>query len=744
MRKLLLPFALSAAISASAYQPQANPMVFGNNRLTIITPTLLRLEYAIDGKFVDEPTLFAIDRSNALDTKDIDVTDLGDNCYEIKTPAVRIWYKADGFPFSTSNLNVFYQLNGKEKKFTNRKIAKNNLGGPVETLDRVTGEIPMNDGILSKDGWYVIDDRKSDILVNDWLRPRDTSTSLQDEYCFVYGNDYKAALASLGAVSGKVPMTRKYIHGIWYCRYWDYTSDEFLDIVDGYDKNDFPIDNIVFDMGWHTNDATVGTGHNGHLNWNGYTWNKELIPDPADLISKLHAKGVTVSLNDHPHDGVRPHEHNYADFARELGAEDGKVPLFDLSDKKYMDAFFKYAHHPSEEMGVDFWWLDWQQNYLYPNVRGLNSTSLSWINELYYRDSQRLGKRGAGYSRWAGWGDHRHPIQFSGDAQANWPMLAFEVKLTSGSGQGGCYYWAHDTGGFRGLPNPELTVRWTQFSALSAALRVHSTKDPKLDRRPWISGEKETDAMRRMYHFRAQLMPYVYSNVWMTHNTMVPLNRNMFIDFGDQKESFDQPQQFMFGGARVAGPGTPPGEGGSKVASQKVGFPAGEVWYDWFTGERHEGGVTKEIAKPLDEFPLYVRGGHILPMQPYSARPASAVLDNLVMTVFPAASDVDNTFDLYEDDGISLDYKDGKYRISQLNYSQKGNTATVTVNPAKGNYEGAVAARAYTLRLPALAEKAEVRVNGKKSRVVMVDGVPTVNIPKTSVNRPVKVTFQVL
>ena len=131
-------------------------------------------------------------------------------------------------------------------------------------------------------------------------------------------------------------------------------------------------------------------------------------------------------------------------------------------------------------------------------------------------------------------------------------------------------------------------------------------------------------------------------------------------------------------------------------------------------------------------------------MQPYSARPASAVLDNLVMTVFPAASDVDNTFDLYEDDGISLDYKDGKYRISQLNYSQKGNTATVTVNPAKGNYEGAVAARAYTLRLPALAEKAEVRVNGKKSRVVMVDGVPTVNIPKTSVNRPVKVTFQVL
>ncbi len=109
-------------------------------------------------------------------------------------------------------------------------------------------------------------------------------------------------------------------------------------------------------------------------------------------------------------------------------------------------------------MGVDFWWLDWQQNYLYPEVRGYRSTSLQWINELYYRETERKGLRGAGYSRWAGWGDHRHPIQFSGDAQANWEMLAFEVKLTAASGNAGCYYWAHDIGGFRGDPNPELTV----------------------------------------------------------------------------------------------------------------------------------------------------------------------------------------------------------------------------------------------------------------------------------------------
>lgn len=730
---------------AFAKTPDTNPMVFGNARMSIITPTLLRLEFAKDAKFIDDPTLFAYDRTSMLPMDSITVSDLGDNCYEIKTSALRIMYKDDGFPFSTSNLNVFYTLNGKEKKFTNRFLPKNNLGGTVETLDRVTKEIPMDDGLLSKDGWYMIDDERSDLLVDGWIKPRDTNTHIQDQYCFIYGNDYKAALASLGAISGKVPMTRKYIHGVWYCRYWDYTSDEFLDIIKGYDQNDFPIDNIVFDMGWHTNNATVGTGHNGHLNWNGYTWNIELIPDPAALIDSIHSRGVTVSLNDHPHDGIRPHEHNYAEFAKALGAKEGEVPLFDVSDRNYMEKFFQYAHRPSEEIGVDFWWLDWQQNYLYPYVRGHNSTTLSWINELYYRDSMGNNKRGAGYSRWAGWGDHRHPIQFSGDAQANWEILAFEVKLTACSGQGGCYYWAHDIGGFRGDPNPELSVRWTQFGALSAALRVHSTKDKRLDRRPWISGDKETKAMRRMYHIRSEMMPYIYSCVWQTHNTMIPLNRSMFIDYGNQKESFDQPQEFTFGDLLLAAPITTPGEGPDKVAAQKVWFPDGETWYDYFTHEKFDGGQTLQISKPLDEFPLYVRGGWILPMQPYTPRPASAPLNTLVMRVYPAGRDADNTFQLYEDDGISLDYQKGIYATTGLQYIQKGNKATVKVHPAKGSYPGQVTKRGYRLQLPLADGQEKVRVNGKKVKPSYDESAKcyVIDIKPVSVSKPVVIEFDI-
>ena len=742
-RTLLACLALVQAVLCFAQLPKANPMVFGNNRLTLITPTLLRLEYATDGKFVDAPTMFAANRSSLLPMSELTVKELGNNCYEIRTATLRIWFRNDGYPFSTSNLKVYYTLDGKEKTFTNRFVLGKNLGGPVETLDRVTEAIPMNDGLLTRSGWYMIDDNRGDLLVNGWLQPRDTRTHLQDQYCFIYGNDYRAALSSLGAVSRHVPMTRKYMHGVWYCRYWDYTADEFLGIIHDYDNNQFPLDNLVFDMGWHTNDATEGTGHNGHLNWTGYTWNRKLIPNPAALIDSIHKLGVTVSLNDHPHDGIRPNEDIYPAYAKATGLQPGEKSLFNLSDSTYMKNFFTFAHRPSEKMGVDFWWLDWQQNYLYPYVPGTHTTTLSWINQLYYRDSEQGGLRGCNYSRWGGWGDHRHPLWFSGDAQANWPMLAFEVKLSAQSGNAGCYYWIHDTGGFRGKNNPELTTRWTQFSTLSAALRVHSTKDASLDRRPWISGDLQTRANRRMYHLRSELMPYVYSSVWQTHKTMVPLNRAMYIDYGNQPESYENEQEFTFGDIIMAAPITSPGKGANLVAAQKVWFPRGENWFDFFNHQRYEGGQTLNIEKSLMEFPMYVKGGWVLPMQPYTRRPATTPLETLVMRVYPAGRTADNVYTLYEDDGITLDYEKGASATTRLQYTEKGNRRMVVVHPAQGNYKGQVNKRAYRLQLAGFGKIDNVKVNGRKVATTYDANLKLniVDIASTSIRERVTIEF---
>ncbi len=748
--KRLLTFAMALVFALPLYAEQG-PIVLRNKRISIISPTLMRLEYADGGKFVDEQTYFAQNRpTNTPYT----ITREADDWVVITAPKFTIRVQDDNLPFAQCNTQIIFQHNGKEVKIHGTSRPGRNLKGAISTLDRVAGYTARQNGILTRSGYYVHEDTNTDLIVNGKLQRRDTQNHLQDLYYFIYSTDFAAAFRDLGTVSGHVPMTRKYIHGVWYCRWWDYTAKEFLEILDGYKEHNFPIDNLVFDMAWHSTDATRGMGASRRSYWTGYTWNNELIPDPKALIDEVHRRGVTVSINDHPHDGIRPHEAAYPEFMKAMGADttNNNILLFDPSNEKYMENFFRYAHHPSEDIGVDFWWLDWQQNRIFKYVRGTSTTILQWINRLWYKDSERKGLRGAGYSRWAGLGDHRHPIQFSGDAYANWKVLAFEVDLTSTSGNQGCYYWAHDIGGFYGGTDPELYARWTQFGAVSAALRIHSTRKAELDRRPWLWGKEAEESMRRSYHFRSQLMPYVYSSVRTTHETMLPLNRAMYINYPEVAEAYKQPQQFLFGEILLAAPITSPKSEETGLASQKVWFPKNKnekaneaVWYDFFTHERYEGGQTKTISKDLNSFPLYVKAGCPLPMQPYTDRPATAPLTTLILRTYPSAVGGSGEFTLYEDDGISLDYEKGAYAKTKLQYNRtevKGKKVSViTIAATQGRYKGQVMQRNYRLELPAINPKSAV-CNGQKLKPVWDKALNcwVVTTPTFSIEKEVKVT----
>lgn len=742
-------FAVFFSIVAPAQErPAENPLVFGNTRMTFITPTLFRVEYAYDGQFVDAQTMFAYDRSKLTDQ--VTIKPLGDNRYEIRTPAMRLMFHDDGFPCGAFNLEVYYLLNGKEQKLRSRGNPKNNLGGPISTLDLVRGEVPTEEGLLSRVGWYIIDDTGKDLMVGDHVEARPASHVI-DHYYFIYANDYKAALASLGAISGNVPLTRKYMHGIWYCRYWHYTDKEFLQILDEYEQHDFPIDNLVLDMGWHLRDeAKTGTGDAATRGWTGYTWDKKLIPDPQGLINELHKRGVTVSLNDHPHDGLRAHDATYPQFLAALKAEKPSLVVRDsvvipnFGDPAYVKNIFKYALGPSEKMGVDFWWVDWQQNYIYPNILGTKTTTLSWLNKCYYEHSVRDGLRGASYSRWAGWGDQRYPIQFSGDSFSSWPVLKFEVKLTCTSGNAGCYYWAHDIGGFYGSEDPELFARWTQFGALSASMKVHAMIDPKLDRRPWLWGEMAEQSMRKAYHLRAEIFPYLYTSVWTTASTMVPLIRPMYIEYPSVNEAYTNPQQYLFGDLLLAAPITDPGVGERKVASQKVWFPAGDAWYDWFSAERHEGGTQAQVSKDIDEMPLFLKGGWLMPMQPYTPRPATAPLTTLVLRCYPGADGAANSFTLYEDDGVSEEYASGKFATTDLRYERKGDRVTLRIGGAKGTYAGQPASRSYRIELGAVASVDRVKMGRKTLKAIPSEQIKgyVIEVPAQSAAGEVVLTLE--
>ena len=767
--------AFSASAQSAGDDPVADSkavVVSGNARFTVLESRLVRMEWAADGKFEDRATLGVVNRK--LPVPAYTVKKSGKKL-TIRTSDLTLTYSGNG-KFDENNLKVTFRMADPASKKGVRAVTwhpgmddSGNLLGTTRTLDGCDGaktKEPYDKGVISRDGWAIIDESDRQVFVpvdsdwKYWIAERD-STDRQDLYLFAYGHDYKAAVSDFTRIGGRIPMPPKYALGYWWCRFWQYSDFEFVGLGKEIRSLDIPIDVMVLDMDWHETWSlrrykAPKDEFGQRIGWTGYTWQKKLFPNPANCLQDLHNLGLKTTLNLHPASGIQPYEEPYDRFVKDylsrtneydgpkgyINPDGSKAPVpFRMDDINWANAYFNSVIRPFERQGVDFWWLDWQQNYLYPEVRGYRSTSLQWINELYYRQTERKGLRGAGYSRWAGWGDHRHPIQFSGDAQANWEMLAFEVKLTAASGNAGCYYWAHDIGGFRGDPNPELTVRWTQFGALSAALRVHSTKDARLDRRPWISGERETAAMRRMYHMRSELMPYIYSSVWQTHSTMVPLNRPMYIDYGSDERAYENEQEFLFGDILLAAPIASPGEGADKTASQKVWFPAGDVWYDYFTHERFDGGQECRIAKPLEEFPLYVRGGWVLPMQPYTPRPASTPFTTLVLRVYPSAGDADNTYTLYEDDGLSRDYERGIHATTQLNYRRAGDVTTVTVRPAVGSYRGQEPRRAYRLQLPAAGEFRRVKVNGRTVKPAFDAelGCPVIEIPSTDIRKEVKI-----
>lgn len=705
--------------TAQSDPPAPAAVQFGPARFTVITPQLIRLEYSRAERFTDEPSLFAIDRQAGCDDFQLSRSEQE---LTITTAAMTLTYRPDGKRLNPENLSAEIAMpDGSRRTWRPGDANEGNLKGPLHTLDGVNGEVPCPQGLLSRDGWQVIDDSDNHLLVDGWVAQRPPGRG-QDWYLFGYGLDYKAALRSLTAIGGPVPLPRKHVFGSWYCRWYDYTSDDYRQLVAEYEQNDFPLDIMVFDMGWHRYDAAEGFGWAGNIGWSGWSWNRDLLPDVEDLLAEFRDQGLFVSLNVHPHDGIRDHEDMYDAFMAdaELDPDRWGNPPFMAGDRKYMDSYFQHAHAPHEAIGVDFWWVDWQQNSLMPYVWGVaNLEHQQWLNHLYFQHTASGDKRGLCYSRWGGWGDHRYPLHFSGDCHSTWEMLEWLVPFTAFSSNAGLFFWAHDLGGFMGKRNAELFARWVQFGVASPSLRVHSIGEADgedLDRRPWLWGEQATDSMRQSYHLRARLMPYIYSCAYLGHAESLPLVRPMYLEYPDRPAAYENSQQFLFGPAMLAAPIASPGEGPDLTASQKVWFPEG-TWYDWFTGERYEGDATARISAPLDRWPLLVRAGVPIPTQPYTPRMATEPLGHLIVRCYSGDDGAEGRFDLYEDDGQSRDYLAGRSAVTPLSYRRQGQRVTVTVGPTTGEFYAQLPKRDVTVELPAHRQISDAACNGRAVEV---------------------------
>ena len=645
-------------------------------RISVLTPCLVRVEKDL---VTDLPTQTVWNR------------DLGVVAYEVEEKQGKCIIKTEEAVFTVDIAKaVAVSVILKDGTMVT-DFDSGNLMGTARTLDNINGSVKLAPGILSRSGACEMDDSKSLLLEEDGkILPR---PECSDRYYFAYGHDYLRQLKDFFRLTGPVPLIPKFALGNWWSRYKAYTQEEYRALMQEFADRKLPITVATIDMDWHWTDVVERFGaeakpakpkckeevlYNTLLpGWTGYTWNTELFPDHKELLNWLHEHGLYVTVNVHPSQGIRFYEDCYEAFCKRMGKDPTTkeyIP-FDITDENFLQAYFEEAHHPYEEEGVDFWWLDWQQGTK-TNIPGLDP--LWALNHYHTLDKARDEKRPLILSRYAGLGSHRYPLGFSGDTICTWKSLAFQPYFTANASNAGYTWWSHDIGGhMRGIQDDELYLRWLQFGVFSPINRLHSSNSDFMGKEPWRRSWAVARISEDFLRLRHQLIPYLYSANYRTHTEGEPLCMPMYYRY-DCEDAYAANDQYLFGGQLLVCPITKPADKRLNLAYADVWLPEG-TWTDIFNGRVYEGGRWVKMYRDLDSIPVLAPAGAIVPMYSSAETNDLSLEQPLEIHVWQG----NGYFELYEDDGETSAYRQGKQAITTFTMEQNGKSLRLTIQPPK-------------------------------------------------------------
>ena len=739
-------------------------VIVGKARFSLLSDGLVRMEYAPDGRFEDRPSFRALARPAAGSFAA--VTREGEWAC-LKSPRMTVRYRADGQPFSSANLQVLDPASDR-LVWTPGQVDRENLGGAhlsmdciqrgvipqgvhpattdyhenssrwqlwlhmfnpdgstepdahykgearsleqllamrplesfqprIQALIRERGKYPP--GLLSRAGYFLFNDSNSPVLdpASGWIENRGAAGAL-DYYLFVYGRDFAGALRDYRLLFGATPLVPRYSLGLWYSRYPTFNEPQLRDLIDEFEKQDLPLDVLVLDLEWH------------QRGWFGYDWDQNHIHDPDGFLKYLRGQGIHVTLNLHP-SGVPVEDSRFKQFVEAAGIEvdpkrmNPNLPVYhgyEFGVRRQADAYMNVMLKPVEQQGVDFWWMD--GDVPCPSVE---ADSQFWTNHVFQRhiDRELPDRRSMVFSRSAGLGSHRYPFHFTGDTFCHWEVLRSQVEYTLRAGHIGQSFITHDIGGHicdHRLMDADLYCRWVQFGVLSPIVRLHSSGGG--ERLPWLYGDRAMKCFQTALRFRMELLSYLYTLAQESSETCMPICRSNCLVQPDWACGYEIWDSYYLGDRIYATPITAPG------TVRKVVLPPG-AWYCGRTGERIESDGQTEftiIASVLEKPPHYIRAGTLLVKQPYMHR-AARLPESLIVEIYADAV-VNNTFELYEDDGLSRAHDRGAFARTKFTVIGTPERLKLEIRTASGRFEGQPRTRSYEIRVIGAREPKVIKI----------------------------------
>lgn len=529
------------------------------------------------------------------------------------------------------------------------------------------------------------------------------------DYTVFTGNSDEI-IASYREATGEVPMLPSWALGYIHCRERFHNQEELLATARRFREEQIPIDLIVQDWQYW-----------GKYGWNAMKFDEENYPDPTQMVSDLHDMDMKLMLS----------VWSKIDPSSEVGKEAEEKGLF-IPETTWIDFFdqeassFYWDNFSSKllPIGIDAWWQDATEpenddlegrrimkgaepgeryRNIYPNM----------VNKTVYEGLRKDDplRRAMIFTRSGFPGIQKYgAVLWSGDVGNDWQTLRYQIAAGLNFVATGLPWWTYDAGGFfrprDQYSNPEYIerlIRWVQAGTFLPLMRVHGYMS---NTEPWNYGPEAQRIITDYIRLRYKLMPYIYSEAAQVTFEGSTIMRPFVFDFPGDEEALKQDGSYMFGKSILVSPVM---DGG--VSEWKVYLPESQSgWYDWWTGEKMDGGQYIQAKVDIETIPVYVKGGSIIPTGPQKQYVAEKSEEPIVINIYPGA---DASFTLYEDEGINYNYEKGAYSNIEMDWDDESHT--LTIDKREGSFTGMQKNRKFTVNL--MGQTQTVDYNGKEVTV---------------------------
>ncbi len=594
-----------------------------------------------------------------------------------------------GASFSAADDEHDYGLGQNQQGFLDRR------GHVIECAhdyDAPSGQSVCVPFLVTNKGYGLVWDNPSKTTVALGINTQNTFKSQlgQRVSFYVIAGDYDAIYRGYRLLTGDVPMLPKSAYGYIQCKQRYSTQAELLAVANGYRERHLPIDDLVID--WFTYTKM------GQMDMDPKAW-----PDPVGMLKQLHAMNYHVMISVWPRftEGSRYYDlllkngwfEHLADGTPTNGLPYDKAGSdIDTTNPDAAKWYWSVIRENYVAKGFDAFWADETEPDLPPNgsyfkigpgTQYFNVYPLFHTAVFYNGMRADMSERALILARDSYLGaQHNGAIFWSSDISPNWDTLKRQVPTGINFAASGMPYWSTDIGGWQALPArhtpahpplidpsdardnvghyddyPELYVRWFEYGAFQPNFRSHGTRKRN---EVWSYGKQAEPILEKYLRLRYELMPYIYSLGWQSHETGAPFMRGLFLDFPSDPNVVNIGDEYMFGPALLVAPVTDQG-----ATERSVYLPAGYDWYNFWTNERIHGGQRIIVPAPIDIIPIFVRAGSILPLgAPVESTNQKQAIENI--RVYPGA---DAHFTLYSDDGTTYAYEKGNYEITHLDWN---------------------------------------------------------------------------